>query len=138
MSQGFTGGCLCGVVRYEVKGAPVAMRLCYCRVCQYFACGGPAANLQLRAADVSLSGPLKDYRSQADSGNSMCRRFCAECGTQVASTSSGRPDLLVLRAGTLDNPAGFQPQAAIWVSRAPAWVCMDPELPNFAEQPPPR
>lgn len=136
--SGLTGGCLCGAVRYEVSGAPVAARLCYCRVCQYLACGGPAANIQLRAADVSLTGELKDYCSVADSGNAMRRRFCPECGTHVTSASSARPDFLVLRVGTLDDPEQGRPQMAIWTSRAPQWMCMDPGLPKFAEQPPTR
>lgn len=138
MSEGFSGGCLCGAVRYEVTGEPVATRLCYCRVCQYLACGGVAANMQLRAEDVRITGALKEYRSVADSGNAMSRGFCPECGTHMVSRSSGQPGFLVLRAGTLDETARYRPQLAIFTSRAPEWMCMDPELPKFAEQQPTR
>ena len=34
------GGCLCGAIRYRVRGAPLSTTLCHCRSCR-LACGGP-------------------------------------------------------------------------------------------------
>jgi hypothetical protein len=86
---------------------------------------------------VHIEGTLRAYRSVADSGNVMHRRFCPTCGTQVFSESEARPALIFVRAGTLDDSQAAQPAATIWVSQAPAWACINPDLPRFEAQPPP-
>src|ERR1700691_4999051 len=87
-----TGGCLCRAVRYEVKAeAPLGARYCWCRVCQYLGCGAGAVGTLFRKDDVTVSGPLRDYVCQADSGATMHRRFCTQCGTQVFSEAEERP-----------------------------------------------
>src|SRR2546421_1924 len=34
MSEAYTGGCACGVIRYEISGEPLASNDCQCRDCQ--------------------------------------------------------------------------------------------------------
>lgn len=131
------GGCICGAVRYTATAEPLTVRTCWCRVCQYFAAGNGSVNLAFARDAVSLSGELRDFPLLAASGNHMHRRFCPQCGVHVTSEADERPQLLVLRAGTLDEPQGFRPLANIWVSEAPAWAHIDPALPQFQSQPPP-
>lgn len=132
-----TGGCLCGAVRYVATAAPLVVRMCWCRLCQYYGSGSGTLNLAFAREAVKISGNLHDHASIADSGNHMHRRFCPRCGTQIVSEAEERPHLIVLRAGTLDDPSAFSPQAHIWTSQAPAWANLDPALPQFAGQPPP-
>ncbi len=131
------GGCLCGAVRYRASSAPIATRLCYCRVCQYISAGSASVNAVFRAADVSFTGEMRDYVSTAESGNIMHRRFCPACGTPVSGQGEARPDILVLRAGTMDDPNMVKPDMAIWVASAPRWACIDPALTQVAGQPAP-
>jgi hypothetical protein len=132
------GGCLCGAVRYEVKAEePLGARYCWCRVCQYLGCGTGAVGALFRAEDVAVSGPLTDYVCQADSGSTMHRRFCTRCGTPVFSEAEERPNLIFVRAGTLDDPNLAAPSATIWSTSAPNWACFDPNLPRIEGQPPP-
>jgi len=137
MADQITGGCLCGAVRYRASGAPVAARICYCRTCQYIAAGNGSVNAVFRAADVSFTGEMREYVSTADSGNVMHRRFCPVCGTPVSAQGEARPDILVLRAGTMDDPNAVKPDGAIWVASAPRWVCFDPQMRQVARQPAP-
>lgn len=132
-----TGGCLCGAVRYEISAQPIMARMCYCRVCQYLACGNAAVNAAFPSAAVTLTGTLKDYVSTADSGTEMHRRFCPECGVHVTTAAAIRPHILMIRAGTLDDPNIITPTAAIWVDSAPRWTCFDPAIEQIAKQPPP-
>lgn len=132
-----TGGCLCKAVRYEISSEPVTTRVCWCRDCQYWAAGASTVNVVFKKDSVRVSGALSDYPSLASSGSHMHRRFCASCGTPVFSEAEERPNLLIVRAGTLDNPDVAQPAATIWVSSAPKWACISETLPKFDAQPPP-
>jgi hypothetical protein len=132
-----TGGCLCGAVRYTASAPPVVTRQCWCRVCQYFGAGSSTVNAVFGTADVTLTGEVKHFRSQADSGNMLVRGFCPACGTPLTSQAEIRPHLLILRTGTLDDPAIAKPTINIWTSSAPEWACLDPKLPQVAGQPPP-
>jgi hypothetical protein len=131
------GGCLCRAVRYTVDAEVIATRLCWCRDCQYFAAGSATVNLVFPAAAITLSGPLRDYASVADSGNRMHRQFCEHCGTPVTSKSEARPQLIILRAGTLDDTELAKPSLTIWTDSAPSWACINELLPRTPQQPPP-
>jgi hypothetical protein len=133
----YSGGCLCKAVRYVARGEPLVVRVCWCRVCQYFASGNGAVNLAFPSDAVTITGELRDYPSIADSGNHMHRGFCLRCGVQVTSAAEERPQLVVIRAGTLDEPQRIAPQMLIWTAAAPPWAALDPELPQHAGQAPP-
>jgi hypothetical protein len=132
-----TGGCLCRAVRYTVNADPKATRICWCRDCQYLAAGSGTVNVIFPASAVTLSGPVRDYASIADSGTRMHRQFCEICGTAVTSAAESRPHLLILRAGTLDDPEIARPSLTIWTDSAPSWACIHEELPRAPRQPPP-
>jgi hypothetical protein len=132
-----TGGCLCGAVRYTSSAAPVVARVCWCRDCQYFAAGAGTVNAVFRVASFEITGETRDYASDADSGNRMHRRFCPVCGTPMFSEAESRPELIIARAGTLDDPQAITPSATIWTALAPSWACIAKDLPKFDGQPPP-
>lgn len=132
-----TGGCLCGAVRYVTNSEPVTTRICWCRVCQSFAAGNGSVNVVFPASKVVITGVTADHASVADSGRHMHRRFCPRCGVHLFSEAEARPEILVVRAGTLDDPSKVVPEANIWTASAPAWALLDARLPSFAGQPPP-
>ena len=77
-----SGGCLCGVVRYEVKSDPVMVRNCHCDDCRRATGGAFATIVFVRAEDlVVLKGETKQFDFVADSGNPRAQEFCANCGT---------------------------------------------------------
>ena len=132
-----TGGCLCGGVRFRITAPPIAMRLCWCRLCQYLAAGNATVNVVFPSDSLSVEGELTDYRSVADSGSVMHRRFCPRCGTPVFSASEARPHLVIVRNGALDDTDSMRPGATIWTEAAPDWAWIDESLPMHPGQPPP-
>jgi hypothetical protein len=132
-----TGGCLCGKVRFEISAAPLATRVCWCRVCQYLASGNATVNVVFPSNAITIEGRLTDYQSTADSGNRMHRKFCPECGTHLFSEAESRPHLIIVRNGTLDDTALLAPSATIWTNSAPEWAWIDETLPQHKGQPPP-
>jgi hypothetical protein len=131
------GGCLCGAVRYKSTAAPTLVRACWCRVCQFFASGNATINVVFPKDAVTFTGEMKDYPSSADSGSHMHRRFCPKCGVHLVSEAEERPQVIILRAGTLDDASVAVPQGNIWTKSAPPWAHLDPKLPAFEGQPPP-
>ena len=130
------GGCLCGAVRYTAHAEPITVRNCWCRVCQYFAAGNSTINVVFPKDAVTVTGELKDYASTADSGNRMHRRFCPACGTQMFSEAEARPNLLIIRAGTLDDREIAKSRGVLWTKSAPSWAHIDPDVQHFEGQPP--
>jgi len=132
-----TGGCLCRSIRYEIAAAPIVTRVCWCRLCQFIGAGSGTVNTCFPSAALTLHGEPRSYRSVADSGSVMFRRFCPTCGTHLFSAAESRPHLVFVRAGTLDDPELAQPSSTIWTSQAPSWACIDEALPRVERQPPP-
>ncbi len=132
-----TGGCLCKAVRYRITAAPVLTRVCWCRLCQFIGAGSATVNTCFPSNAITIEGKLSDYRSVADSGNVMHRRFCPACGTAMFSEAESRPHLIFVRAGTLDDTEIAKPAMTIWTSQAPSWACFDEKLPQVEKQPPP-
>jgi hypothetical protein len=132
-----TGGCLCGAVRYESTGEPVFSLLCHCRDCQRQSGSAYNAALRVPAAGFRVTqGAPKLYVKTADSGNTVSRAFCPECGSPLFLRVSARPDLVGIRVGTLDDPSAFRPEADIFVRSAQPWDHMDPALPKYDTYPP--
>lgn len=131
-----TGGCLCGAVRYEVAADPLAVICCHCTDCQK-ASGGPYATVVLvpRPA-VTIRGATKAFTVEAESGNTVTRRFCPECGTPLFSEISMNPDLFVVKQGTFDDRRGLGPSMNIWTASAQPWVPIEASLPRFPKNPP--
>jgi len=130
-----TGRCACGQVRVSLSKPPLTVRVCWCRECQYLAAGQGSVNLRVSRDAVTLTGELRAWETTADSGNRVRRSFCTGCGTHVLSESSGSPDVVVIRAGTLDEPGRFPPVQNIWTASAPSWACIDTTLPSTPRAP---
>jgi hypothetical protein len=140
-----TGGCLCKAVRFRINAQPIAMRLCWCRLCQYIAAGNATVNVVFPSDSLEITiadgGELRGYRSIADSGSVMHRRFCTACGTHVFSASEARPHLIIVRNGALDDTGLTRPGAIIWAAQAPEWAqtmsWLDESVAHHGGQPPP-
>ena len=87
---------------------------------------------------IRVIGETRVFTSIADSGAVMRRSFCPTCGTPLFSEADPRPQLIIVRAGSLDDPNIGRPGAVIWTKSAPKWACFDPDLPRVEAQGPPR
>ena len=126
----WTGGCLCGGVRYEANGDPVVSLACHCRDCQYVSGGGPAYVMVFGRAAVSIKhGAPQAYVSVADSGTRVARLYCADCGTPLFAHNADHETHLAVKVGSLDDPQGFRPAGHIWTRSAQPWHAIDRALP---------
>lgn len=133
---GFTGGCLCGAVRYSCEAAPMMAGHCHCEDCRRSSGTGHCSHLGVPEASVSLAGTTTCFAKPADSGNLVTRCFCPTCGAPVFSTNASMPGVVFLRASSLDDLEVFKPQIHVYVSRAATWDRPDATLPAFDTMPP--
>jgi len=135
MSETYTGGCACGAIRYEISGEPIFSNHCQCRDCQRESGTGHSSYLTVRREHVTLSGHAATWDMVGDSGNVKTRAFCPTCGLAVYLTFAGMPDLVAIRATSLDDPSRYKPQAVTYAMRGHAWDYLDPALPKFDKMP---
>jgi hypothetical protein len=110
----YSGGCLCGGVRYEVAGPLRAVVCCHCSQCRrasgHFvaATSAPSARIRLISADS-----LTWYASSAEAE----RGFCQRCGGNLFwRRTIGDRDTTSIMAGTLDTPTGLAVAEHIFVA----------------------
>lgn len=136
MTTGFTGGCLCGGVRYKTTSGPQLGAHCQCEDCRKSSGSGHCSHLVVAAEAMSIEGQPTRFDKPADSGNMVSRFFCGSCGAPVYSTNSGMPGIMFPRASSLDDPEIFTPSMIVYTSRAPSWDVVDAALPAFEGMPP--
>jgi len=59
------------------------------------------------------------------------RSFAACCGTHLFFEDSKDSDAIDVTIASLDDPAPFAPQKAIWLEDKLPWVKLDESLPSF-------
>ncbi len=135
MAGSYTGGCACGRVRYSIEAEPVFSNDCQCRDCQRESGTGHGSYLSFMRSGVTMTGEAGHWDMTADSGNSKTRYFCPVCGAAVYMTFAAAPDVFTIRAGSLDDPGRYRPQAVTYTSRGQAWDRLDPDIAKFAGMP---
>ena len=131
-----TGQCLCAEIKYEFDNAPAMTGVCHCKNCQRQAgsafstlAGVPKAEFRL------LSGTPKLYEdSDTDSGTTVARYFCGNCGSPIYSALDSQPDTLFLKTGTLDDTSSFTPQFHAWCNSKQSWVHLEDGVPQIPTQ----
>ena len=131
----FTGGCLCGALRYEARGEPLYAGHCYCPDCRKASGGGFIPFLSFSSAAVCFSGETRQFRCKSFRGGEAVRNFCPICGGLVFGGEVGRDSSHTLYAGSLDDPSLFKPQIAIFARDRPAWAPLPPDLTVFETLP---
>lgn len=124
-----TGGCLCGAVRYEVRGPLRGVVMCHCAMCRRTH-GHVAAYTATDKIALTLveSRGLRWYASSP-----IARRgFCAECGASLFWERLGR-ETISIAAGTLDPPTGLATMLQIHARSAGDYYVIDPAIPRREE-----
>jgi len=88
--------------------------------------GEPAVVVAFPANTVrTVKRPVRVFNAAADSGTSVYRLFCADCGTPLLAGNEGHPETIAVKIGSLDDPFGFTSAYHIWVSSAQPWHHID-------------
>lgn len=119
-----TGRCLCGDITYEIEGETMAVAVCHCDHCQRQSGGAFSTNVVVAPDQLTISGDIATYEDKGREGKevSVLRRFCGSCGSPIVSVLVGRPEIVAVKAGTLDDRSDVQPNVQVWCDDKQPWV----------------
>ena len=126
-----TGRCLCGGIRYAVRGDLQDVINCHCVRCRQFTGHHMAAT----------SAALKDIHIE-DVDSLLCwfwpvpdagYAFCSRCGSSLFWQAAADPARRSICAGTLDSPTGLRTVQAWWISQASDYH-RRPDLPELGTE----
>ena len=131
------GGCLCGALRYCVKGDPQRALVCHCTFCQRYTGSAFGVEVRFEEENVELMGDgLTTYEHRVDESNRWFRlHFCNRCGTTVMATSERLPNCRSIMVGTLDDPNWVKIERHIWTRSAQHWVVLPQDVERFETRP---
>lgn len=129
------GSCLCGSIRYEIRGELSDFGYCHCINCRKASGSAHAANSGVDRADVTFIDE-NDYLREYESSPGMFRTFCSNCGSPIYAYRTVSPDVIRIRLGTLDTPITKRAKAHSFVSEKASWDVIEGSLPQFDEWPP--
>jgi hypothetical protein len=136
MSETLHGSCLCGAIRYTISAPVTELRACHCRNCQKASGAGGGVNAVVPSSAFKITqGTPKRYSALADSGRTLHRFFCGDCGSPLYSQRANAPETVVVRAGSFDNPGEMKIAAHIWTKSRRPWSYIDPSAKQVEGQP---
>ncbi|MEM7599757.1 MAG: GFA family protein [Pseudomonadota bacterium] len=120
MPKIFTGGCLCGDIRFEADGPPDFPHTCSCTMCQRHSGALTVAWVEFPRDKVRWTGPL-GAPSLWRSSDKSSRAFCPTCGSTIGAVDDA--PVIALVTGIFDNPgaAALRPQSHSYRSKRPKW-----------------
>jgi hypothetical protein len=121
-----TGGCLCGAVRYRIRGTLRGAIACHCEQCRRTS-GHHAAMTSVPSANLMLTS--SDRLVWYKSSEAAERGFCGVCGSNLFWRPFGE-DRTAITAGTLDVPTNIKLIEHIFVADKADYYEINDELPK--------
>ncbi|MGF6178050.1 GFA family protein [Ensifer sp. 4252] len=110
------GSCLCGQVKYEVKGEPIRVGICHCANCRRESGSAFTFYAVWTRDDFHATGET----TLAHNG----QRFCTRCGSRMFAYDEDEAEV---QLGTLsDAPTKLVPTYELWVKRREPWLAPVP------------
>lgn len=127
-----SGRCYCGDITYLAGGEPIMRAQCHCRECQYISGGMPNVIMGFPADEFEYTaGEVKIHKQQ---GTEMTahREFCPNCGTHILTRPPGGNNMVIVKVGTLDDPALFgQAQLALQLADRQSFHSVPEGIPTY-------
>jgi len=133
----YTGGCLCGAVRFEIHGDIRNIVYCHCSQCRK-AQGSAFASNGIVDSDKFRIVAGEDKLTAYESTPGQFKYFCQVCGSPILSKRPDVPDQVRVRLGTIESDITERPQAHIFATSKANWETICGDLPQYEEYEPGR
>lgn len=121
------GGCLCGEVRFEVRGPLRDVVNCHCSMCQRLHGNfGPHTKARKTNITITRDDGLEWYKTS----NIAQRGFCRDCGSGLFWEPFDL-DATGIIAGTLDGSSGLKTIGHIFVGEKSDFYEITDDLPQY-------
>lgn len=128
MEEVAQGGCLCGNLRFELRGRRLWVAHCHCHSCRRNTGSAVATFVGYRKEQLTYTlGERKFYQSSPG----VQRGFCADCGTPMTYEADRCPEEVHLYISTIDNPDKLVPQLHVFFAERIAWMELADDLPRY-------
>lgn len=136
MTAPYTGRCLCGAIEYRLNEEPITFYACHCTDCQKRSGSSFGLSMWVKrnSIEVTKGEPVLQVLKAAD-GSPRHSRICGQCGVRLWSEPAKRPELAVVRPGTLDDTKSLRPVAHMWTRSAQPWVAIPEGAKRYEKQP---
>ena len=131
MTETLNGGCLCGAIRYRTEATETLHYMCHCIDCQKFGGGSKHEAIVVAAEELHIEGKPRVYTKPADSGRTIARYFCGDCGGHLFTSPWPEATRYSIKAGTLDDTGKYRPRHEIWCQSRADWVESAPNREAF-------
>ena len=126
----FPGRCLCGRIRFEIRGQVGPFAYCHCTSCRRASGTAFTANAPVREVDLKwLSG--RDEIGEFESSPGKFRAFCRGCGSPIYARRVSAAGWLSMRLGLIDDELASSATAHFNVSEKARWFNVTDDLPQF-------
>jgi len=124
--------CACGNITVQLSGKVLSMFMCSCEDCQRATGTGHSAIVLARQEAVSITGDTRSFARVANSGATLTRTFCPNCGTPLYAQSSRAAELVMLPVGLFGAAAApwYEPNQLIFARSHRHWDLIDDALPH--------
>ena len=126
----YTGACLCGAIKVELKGSIESIIHCHCSLCRKNSGTAYATNGFVNADEFSVLDPHNKLNYYAFKEGKH-RHFCSVCACPIFSSNSENPSKLRIRLGILDSDINERPTSHNFMSSKANWDDLDAALPRY-------
>ncbi|VAW56992.1 Gfa-like protein [hydrothermal vent metagenome] len=130
----YTGGCLCGKIRFEISGDIQDIIYCHCSHCRKAQGSAFATNGNVDAEKFKFISGENDLTG-FEVAPGQTKYFCKICGSPIMSKNNNHPDKVRVRLGIIESDIIEKPSAHIFVNSKANWETIEGNLPKFEGYP---
>jgi hypothetical protein len=131
-----TGKCLCGRIHYTFEHPASALDVCHCKNCQRQSGAAFVPFLAVPLGAFHLEGSPNCYGDDdTESGKTVARYFCGDCGSPVYVVVESAPNTAYVAVGTLDDTRNLTPKCHGWTASKQGWVYIADGAPQHEFEP---
>jgi hypothetical protein len=125
-----TGSCLCGGVRFSIRGEIGPIQVCHCMQCRKAQGTAMATNAPIRTDDFTLEQG-SELLGSFESTPGKKRVFCRRCGSPVYSQLDALPGILRIRLGLINENIDAPLMAHFYAGSKANWWPICDQAPRY-------